>query len=128
MSLFEPNPTLIALIFVKRFVFLELLLVLALVRSAAGRGPSRLLALAVLLLCAAAILTTFAPALGLTTHPWYGPAARMLAQGQGLTVPLTLSAVFFVSAFLPVRRLWLLDWLNGALVLGLLGLWIVTLF
>ncbi|MGY9046234.1 hypothetical protein P775_09600 [Puniceibacterium antarcticum] len=128
MSFFEPSPTLIALIFVKRFVFLELLLVLALVRTGVGRGPSRLIALLTALFCAGAILTTFAPALGLTAHALYGPAARTLAYGQGLSLLLGLSALFVTSALVPTRRMWPLDWLNLALVLGLLGLWIASLF
>ncbi len=128
MNFFEPSPVLIALIFVKRFVFPELLVILALIRCFTARGPSRALAVLTVLLGAVVILTTFAPALGLTGQSWYGPAARALAHGQGLSVLVALSALFLASAWAPGRRLAVLDWLCGALVLGLLGLWAATMF
>ncbi|WP_146589015.1 hypothetical protein [Puniceibacterium confluentis] len=128
MSLFEPSPTLIALIFVKRFVFPELLLLLALIRCFTARGPSRGLAVVTALACGAVIVTTFAPALGLTAQGWYGPAARALAHGQGLSALVGLSALFLASAWLPGRRLAALDWLCSALILGLLGLWLATMY
>ncbi len=128
MTFFEPSPTLIALIFVKRFVFFEVLILLALLRGLFGRGPSRIVALLCFTLCGVAILTTVAPALDITSRDWYRPAAQALAMGQGMAIPLALSALFLVSALLHERRLWLLDWLNGALVLGVLGLWIASQF
>ena len=128
MSFFEPSPTLIALIFVKRFVFFEALILLALLRGIFGSGPSRGVALLCCGLCAVAILTTVAPALNITAQAWYRPAAQALALGQGMALPLALSALFLASATVRDRRLWLLDWLNGALVLALLGLWIASQF
>ncbi len=127
MTFFEPSPLLIALIFVKRFVFPELLLILALVRCFTARGPSRLLAGLAVLLGAAIVVTTFAPALGLTGQGWYGPAGRILAHGQGLSVLVVMAALFLASAWAPGRRLAVLDWLGSVLVLGLLGLWAASL-
>ncbi len=127
MGGFQPDPTLIALIFVKRFVYFELLLALALIRTVLARGAARWVALATVVLCALCILVTFAPVLGLQQAEWYGPLARLLAAGQGLRVPLALSALFLVSGFVPERARRWIDAVHIALVLGFLGLWGSTL-
>ncbi|QFS82683.1 hypothetical protein FIU97_07715 [Roseivivax sp. THAF40] len=127
MGNFQPDPTLIALIFVKRFVYFELLFALALLRTILARGLSRWIAVATLALCAICILVTFAPALGLQESGWYPPLARALSAGQGMRIPLALSALFFVSGFVPERSRRWIDALHVALLLGFLGLWGSTL-
>ncbi|MHA6323480.1 hypothetical protein [Roseivivax sp. CAU 1753] len=126
-GLIEPDPTLFALIFVKRFVYLEVLLILALIRAALARGPSRMLAGLTALVAALFILVTFAPALGLHMQGWYSPLAQLLATGQGVRVPLALSALFFVSGFVPTRARRWIDALHVVVLLGFLGLWGATL-
>ena len=126
MSFFEPSPVLLAFIFVQRFVFFEVLGVLALLRLIVGRGIARLPAVVALLICAAAIFATFAPALNLQALPLYGEIARLQASGGGMVLPLVASAVFAVSLFLPQRR-W--RWIDVGHILGLIafiGLWVAT--
>ncbi|SIS90999.1 hypothetical protein SAMN05421759_10639 [Roseivivax lentus] len=127
MGAFEPDPALIALIFVKRFVYFELLFALALTRVILARGAARWVAAAVLALAALCILTTFAPALGLQEAAWYAPMAHALSAGQGLRVPLALSALFFVSGVVPTRARRWIDALHVMFLLGFLGLWGSTL-
>ncbi|SFQ52003.1 hypothetical protein SAMN05421853_10830 [Roseivivax halotolerans] len=126
-SAFQPDPLLMALIFAKRFIYLEVLFGLALLRLVLAKGRSRLVAGLVAALCALFILVTFAPALGLQTNEYYPPLARLLAAGQGLRVPLALSALFFVSAILPSRARRWIDVAHIALLAGFLGLWAATL-
>lgn len=126
MTLFEPSPVLLAFVFVQRFVFFEVLALLALLRLIVGRGLSRLPALVTLVLCLAAILTAFAPALNLQGQPHYPPAARLLALGGGTVLPVVTSAVFATSLLLSARR-W--RWIDILHLLGLaafLGLWAFT--
>lgn len=126
MTFFEPSPILLAFVFVQRFVFFEVLALLALMRLIVGRGAARLPALATLVLCLAAILTTFAPALNLQGQPLYPPAARLLALEGGTVLPLVASAIFASSLLLPARR-W--RWIDILHLLGLtafLGLWAFT--
>lgn len=67
MSFFEPSPVLMAFIFAQRFVFFEVLAVLAMLRLIVGQGLARVPAFVTCGLCAAAIFATFAPALNLHT-------------------------------------------------------------
>ncbi len=128
MSLFEPSPILLAFIFVQRFVFFEVLGVLALLRLIVGRGLARLPALIVLLICAAAIFATFAPALNLQNLSLYADIARLQAAGGGVISPMVASAIFAVGLVLPRRR-W--RWIDVAHIVGVLafiGLWVATRF
>ncbi|MCI5111038.1 MAG: hypothetical protein MRY75_10845 [Marivita sp.] len=126
MSFFEPSPVLIAFIFVQRFVFFEVLAVLALLRLVVGGGLARLPAGLALLISTAAIFASFAPALNLTSAPLYAEIARAQAAGGGVMLPLFASAVFATSLAMPQRR-W--RWIDVLHLLGLvayLGLWFAT--
>lgn len=126
MSLFEPSPVLLAFIFVQRFVYFELLAVLALLRLGVGRSAARIPALIVLVICCAAIFATFAPALNLQSVPVYGDIARLMALGGGLILPLVASGLFATSLLIPKRRWRWIDVVHGIAVLAFLGLWLVT--
>ncbi|MFA8385612.1 MAG: hypothetical protein ACEPO2_08305 [Pelagibaca sp.] len=126
MSFFEPSPVLLAFIFVQRFVFFEVLAVLALLRAGVGLGLARVPALITLLICTAAIAATFAPALNLQDLPVYAPMARLQASGGGMTLPLVASGVFALGLFLPQRRWRWIDWVHVVGVLTFVGLWVAT--
>lgn len=128
MTFFEPSPILVAFIFAQRFVFFELLGLLALLRLIAGRGMARAVALITLLICGAAIFATFAPALNLQSAPGYGDIARWMAMGGGLTLPLFTSAIFAISLGLPARRWRWIDFVHLVGLLAFLGLWLATRF
>ncbi|KMK67346.1 hypothetical protein [Puniceibacterium sp. IMCC21224] len=127
-NFFEPNYTVLTFLVVKKFVYLELLVLICMVRGYAATGLSRAIALLVGLAAAGFVLITFAPALTLSAEAWYPPLARVLAHGQGMTVLLSLSAAFGLTGWLAGWRLWLLDWIHAAMLIGLLGLWAATLF
>lgn len=126
MTLFEPSPVLLAFIFVQRFVYFEVLGLLALLRVIIGLGAARVPAGLTLLVCITAIFTTFAPALNLQGTPFYPDVARLLALGGGMVLPLLTSVLFAVSLLIPTRR-W--RWIDIAHLIGVvafLGLWIMT--
>ncbi len=126
MSLFEPSPLLLALIVFKSFVYLEVLSILALVRSLFGRGPSRMAAMLSLILAALGIYESIAP---VYVHVRSLPAlSRLLAWQQGLPALLLASLPLALSAALPGRRFRLIDVLHIALVAALFGLWLAAGF
>ncbi|MCL3883407.1 hypothetical protein [Marivita sp. GX14005] len=126
MTFFDPTPVLLAYIFVQRFVFFEVLALLALLRLIGGRGPARVPAALTLALCLAAILTILAPALNLQSLPLYPQIARLLATSGGTVLPLIASALFATSLLFPGRRWRWIDWAHGTLLAVFLGLWIAT--
>jgi hypothetical protein len=126
MSFFEPSPVLMAFIFAQRFVFFEVLAVLALLRLIVGQGLARVPAVVTCGICAAAIFATFAPALNLQTLPVYAPLARLQSMGGGLLLPLAASAVFATSLVMPQRRWRWIDLVHGVGVFAFLGLWVAT--
>ena len=126
MSFFEPSPVLLAFIFVQRFVFFEVLGLIALLRLIVGRGIARVPALLTLLISAAAIFATFAPALNLQSLPLYADIARLMASGGGMVLPLAASAVFATSLLLPQRRWRWIDLVHVVGMLAFLGLWVAT--
>lgn len=126
MTFFEPSPVLLAFIFVQRFLFFEVLAVLALLRLIVGAGLARLPALFVTAICGIAIATTFAPALNMTSVPFYPEAARLLAMGGGTTLPIIASAVFATCLLIPARRWRWIDIVHLFGVLAYLGLWVAT--
>ena len=128
MSFFEPSPVLMAFIFAQRFVFFEMLGLMALLRLIVGRGFARIPAFVTLLICAAAVFATFAPAFNLHTLPFYADMARLLASGGGLILPLLTSAVFATSLMMPQRRWRWIDLVHLFGVLAFLGLWVATRF
>ena len=123
MSFPEPDPVVLAAFFIRRFVWLEVLALLALTRVIAGRGPPRWAAAAAHVLCRPGLATTFAPMLGLNQGWLYVKAAQTLAAGGGMWALLAPSALMLLSALLPLPRWRIVDLLHLLLLLAFLGLW-----
>jgi len=120
---FQPDPVLIFFLFAKKFIYLEVLAVLALLRVVMGGGLARWPALAAMILALAGVATVVAPALGLNQGALYVSAARLMAGSGGVTALLVPSALFLISSAMPDARWRWLDLVHGALLIGLLGLW-----
>ncbi len=119
----EPDPVVLAFFAYRRFVFLELLAILSLLRLILGPGLARWPALIALALSLGGILTTFAPALGLHSHPYYVQAAQLMAEGGGMAALLVPAAMFTISAISPRARWRWMDIVFTLMMLVLLGLW-----
>ena len=126
MSAFQPAPELVIFLFVKKFVYLEVLALLALLRVIGGRGIARWPALVALLLSLGGIVTVFAPALGLNAGPLYVSAAQVMAGQGGMSALLVPSAVFLLCTLTPRARWRWIDALHILMLVGLLGLWWYT--
>lgn len=124
----EPSYTLLAFLFAKKFIYAEFILLLALLRVVLATGAARWVALVCAGLAGAVTLTVFAPAFNLMSSSAYPVAVQAINHGQGLSVLITLSLLLAASGILPGRRHVWIDVLHGLLVLGLLGLWIATMF
>ncbi|MBU2963670.1 hypothetical protein KO516_23145 [Citreicella sp. C3M06] len=126
--MFEPSPLLLAFLIFKRFVFLELIAALALVRVLRASGPSRLAALVALVLAVLGCAVLLAPMAGTPQGALYASAARLMAMGSGM-IPLLVPSLFLaISAYLPRRDQRGLDFAHIALLWLLIGLWIASRF
>jgi hypothetical protein len=125
-SMLEPSPILFAFIFVQRFVYFELLGLLALLRLISGRGWARLPALVTVVICGLVIFVTFAPALNLHTGAVFLAGAPILALQGGLILPLVTSGLFATSLLIPTRRWRWIDLAHLAGVAAFLVLWLAT--
>ena len=123
MSFPEPDPVVLAAFFIRRFVWLEVLVLIALARGIVGRGPSRWAALGALVLCLAGILTSFAPMAGYNQAALYVSAAQVMSWGGGMWTLMAPSALLLLSALLPVPRWRWLDVLHVLLLGAFLVLW-----
>lgn len=119
----DPDPTVWAFFIYRRFIFLELLAVLALLRLILGPGLARWPALVALALSLGGIFTTFAPAAGLNQGPLYTSAARLMAEGGGMAALLVPAALFTISAISPRARWRWMDVVFAVMMAVLLGLW-----
>jgi hypothetical protein len=120
---FQPDPVILFFLFAKKFVYLEVLTILTLLRVVLGRGLARWPALAALTLALGGVATVFAPAAGLNAGPLYVSAAQLMAGNGGISALLVPSALFFISTITPGARGRWIDVLHGAMLIGLLGLW-----
>lgn len=123
-SFFQPDPVILAFIAFKQTFFLPVILLLALIRSLAARGPARRLALLSLLIAAAGIAVQVLPALlNAFDNPLTVFGSQWRNAGGGMVALLTASAPLLASAVVPGRRWWGIDALHLLLLAALAGLW-----
>lgn len=123
-SFLQPPPEVVAFLALKKFVYLEVVVLLALMRSLAARGAARWTALLALVIAAVGIAAQFGPAVtGLYSGPVYRASATAVNAGTGLALPLAASAALALSAVVPGRRWWGIDAVHALLVAALLVLW-----
>lgn len=122
-SFFQPDPVVLFFLFAKKFLYLEVLAVLALIRVLRGTGLARWPALAALALALAGVVTVFAPLAGLNQGQVYATTARVMAENGGMAALLVPSALFVISSLSPGARWRWIDLLHGLMLVALLGLW-----
>lgn len=126
LTMFEPSPVLLGFIFFKKFIYLQLLALLALPRVVLARGATQTLALAVVLIGTAATFIVLAPSLALNNGQLYATGAQALAHWGGMTVPVLSSGLLALSAALPDKRAPWVDRLHLMALGALLGLWLAS--
>ena len=127
-SFFEPSMNVLLFLMVKKFVYLEVLLILAGIKAALRTGAARYLSFVVIGICAAGIAAHFVvPYFQIYQQPWSGIAQFLIRTWDGMFAPLLTSFVFLNTMTQQNGRAMVIDGVHILLILGLLGLWVSTL-
>ena len=127
-SFFEPSMNVLLFLMVKKFVYLEVLLILAGVKAALRIGAARYLSFITIGICAAGIAAHFVvPYFQIYQQPWAGIAQFLIRTWDGMITPLLASFVFLYTMMQKHGRVMVVDGVHIVLILGLLGLWVSTL-
>ena len=113
---------------VKKFVYLEVLLILAGVKAALRTGLVRYLSFIVIGICAAGIAAHFVvPYFQIYQQPWAGIAQFLIRTWDGMFTPLLASFIFLNTIPQKHGRVMVIDGMHILLIIGLSGLWASTL-
>ena len=127
-SFFEPSMNVLLFLMVKKFVYLEALLILAGIKAALRSGAARYLSFITIGICAAGIAAHFViPYFQIYQQPWAGIAQFLIWTWDGMFTPLLASYVFLNTMMQKPGRVMVIDAAHMVLIIGLLGLWISTL-
>ena len=127
-SFFEPSMNVLLFLMVKKFVYLEVLLILAGVNAALRTGAAQYLSFVVIGICAAGIAAHFVvPYFQIYQQPWAGIAQFLIRTWDGMFTPLLASFVFLNTMTQKHGRVVVIDGVHMVLILGFLGLWVSTL-
>ena len=127
-SFFEPSMNVLLFLMVKKFIYLQVLLILAGVKAALRIGAARALSFITIGICAAGITAHFVvPYFQIYQQPWAGIAQFLIRTWDGMITPLLASFVFLYTMMQKHGRVMVVDGVHIVLILGLLGLWVSTL-
>ena len=127
-SFFEPSMNVLLFLMVKKFVYLEVLLILAGIKATLRTGAARYLSFVVIGICAAGIAAHFVvPYFQIYQQPWAGIAQFLIRTWDGMFTPLLASFVFLNTMTQKHGRLMVIDAVHMVLIVGLLGLWVSSL-
>ena len=127
-SFFEPSMNVLLFLMVKKFVYLEVLLILAGIKAALRTCAARYLSIVVIGICAAGIAAHFVvPYFQIYQQPWAGIAQFLIRTWDGMFTPLLASLVFLNTMMQKHGRVMVIDGVHMVLIIGLLGLWVSTL-
>lgn len=127
-SFFEPSMNVLLFLMVKKFVYLEVLLILAGIKATLRTGAARYLSFVVIGICAAGIAAHFVvPYFQIYQQPWAGIAQFLIRTWDGMFTPLLASFVFLNTMTQKHGRLMVIDAVHMVLIVGLVGLWVSSL-
>ena len=119
---FEPSMNVLLFLMVKKFVYLEVLLILAGIKATLRTGAARYLSFVVIGICAAGIAAHFViPYFQIYQQPWAGIAQFLIRTWDGMFTPLLASFVFLNTMTQKHGRLMVIDAVHMVLIVGLLG-------
>ena len=127
-SFFEPSMNVLLFLMVKKFVYLEVLLILTGVKATLRTGAARYLSFITIAICAAGIAAHFViPYFQIYQQPWAGIAQFLIRTWDGMFTPFLASFVFLNTMMQKYGRVMVIDGVHMVLILGFLGLWVSTL-
>ena len=126
-SFFEPSMHVLLFLMVKKFVYLEVLLIIAGAKAALRTGAARYFSVITIGICIAGIATHFVvPYFQIYQQPWAGIAQFLIRTWDGMFTPLLASFVFLNTMPQKHGRVMVIDGIHVVLIIGLLGLWVST--
>ena len=127
-SFFEPSMNVLLFLMVKKFVYLEVLFLLAGIKAALRTGAARYLSFITIAICTTRIAAYFVvPYFQIYQQPWAGIAQFLIRTWDGMFTPLLASFVFLNTMTQKHGRVMVIDGIHVVLIIGLLGLWVSTL-
>lgn len=127
-SFFEPSMNVLLFLMLKKFIYLEVLLILAGVKATLRTAAARYLSFITIGICTAGIAAHFVvPYFQIYQQPWAGIAQFLIRTWDGMFTPLLASFVFLNTVMQKHGRVMVIDGVHILLILGLLGLWVSTL-
>ena len=127
-SFFEPSMNVLLFLMVKKFVYLEVLLILAGVKAALRTGAAQYFSVITIGICIAGIAAHFVvPYFQIYQQPWASIAKFLIRTWDGIFTPLFASFVFLNTMPQKHGRVMVIDGMHILLIIGLVGLWVSTL-
>ena len=127
-SFFEPSMNVLLFLMVKKFVYLEVLLILAGGKAALRTSTARYFSVFTIGICIAGIAAHFVvPYFQIYQQPWAGIAQFLIRTWDGMFTPLLASFIFLSTMPQKHGRVMVIDGMHILLIIGLLGLWVSTL-
>ena len=127
-SFFEPSMNVLLFLMVKKFIYLEVLLILAGIKSTLRTDAAWYLSFITMGMCAAGIAAHFVvPYFQIYQQPWTGIAQFLIRTWDGMFTPLLASFVFLNTMMQKHGRVVVIDGMHMVLIIGILGLWVSTL-
>ena len=118
---------------IKTFFYIEVIGALALVRIFVAKGPSRIAALATVVIALIGIAAKYVPPIAGLNGTGIGRMTSLILNqgifnaGSGMALPVLVSLLFALTYRLQGRKWWGLDLLHLLCALGFFGLWAFTL-
>ena len=127
-SFFEPSMNVLLFLRVKKFVYLEVVLIIAGIKAALCTGAARYFSVITIGICIAGIAAHFVvPYFQIYQQPWAGIAQFLIRTWDGMFTPLLASFVFLNTMPQKHGRVMVIDGMHILLIIGLVGLWVSTL-
>ena len=127
-SFYEPSMNVLLFLMVRKFVYLEVLLILAGVKAALRTGTVRYFSVLTIGICIAGVAAHFVvPYFQIYQQPWAGIAEFLIRTWDGMFTPLLASFIFLNTIPQKHGRVMVIDGMHILLIIGLLGLWVSTL-
>ena len=127
-SFFEPSMNVLLFLMVKKFSYLEVLVILAGVKAALRTGAARYFSVITIGICIAGIAAHFVVSyFQIYQQPWAGIAQFLIRTWDGMFTPLLASFVFLNTMHQKHERVMAIDGIHILLIIGLMGLWVSTL-
>lgn len=122
---FAPNVWVLGFLVLKKFLYVEIVALLALIRAFSARGPARWIAGLAFLVAMTGVAATFGPPMmNIWSGPLYVQSQSVLNAAGGFGAIFAASVVLALSGVVPGRRWPAIDLVHGLLFAVFAALWV----